>query len=561
MLLERLSAAWNAFKGRRAISVAKQHYISGKISLIDFAQVVGKYDGSKSNFLDGFGLTADMRFVDLQTLQIRSLQLARENGYAAAIFERLETKVINTGLRLRCKPNSDILAGIITEKDLQEWTGNTEALWDVWSRDMRLCSVRGDQVFGTLQRQAFSTAMISGDCLCIIGLNAMGLPVIELVDGINIKSPGLWVPANGNRIVHGVELDKTGREVAYYVENENETLTTPQRIDAWTPRGKRRAWLIRINEGRINEVRGMPLLSVVMQNINELGKYLDSEQRAALVNSYIAMTHTRGDKTPLGSDPLRDAILHKGQAATTETDSTGATSAGTNLTFGRMAPGFLATQLAPGERIEAHATARPNVNFASFAKYCIEFGSAALGIPPEILLLSFNSNYSASRQAVLQMDEKVKKTIDVFAISFTQRVYEMWLDGMVLNGRIVAPGYIESMTDVRRFDIIGAWRNTKWRGLPRNDVDTLKMMKSFQIAIQEGFETRDSISDEWFGTDFDDNIRRLTYENKALLDARGGLYDGVKSAEPQGNDTLAALTDKLDALTEMIASLQGAKPA
>jgi len=563
MFLDRLIGRIRAWRQYRTV---RHEYIRGRVSLFDMLSSVSQYRGDKSNFFDGFGLTTDIRFVDLYTLQIRSLQLARENGYASAIFRRLETKIINTGLRLRCAPSSDILSGIITEEVIQDWTGKTEALWEVWSRDRRLCSVRADKVFATLQREAFMAAMISGDCLCIVGLNDMGLPVIELVDGLNVRQPVTASTIRGHRIVHGVELDGAGREVAYYVENENDIVKTPRRVDAYTPSGMRRAWLVRMTEGRINEVRGLPLLSVVMQNINELGKYLDSEQRAALVNSYVAMTHTRGEQTPVGTDPLKGAMY---KTATVTTQAASGDQPEQKVEFSRMGPGYLATQLAPGETITAHDTKRPNVNFAAFAEHCIKTMSYALEIPPEILMLSFNSNYSASRQSVLQLDEYIKKATQIFTTQFNQPIYELWLDGMVYSGRIVAAMYLRSLYDIRLFDILGAWRMTKWRGLPKTDIDTLKQVKSFVIAIQEGFATRDNIADEYFGSDFDDNVRRLTYENAALKKAQGDLY-GSRGADTgtASNDNsevnaaaVAVLADKLDEILEKIQEMGGGAKA
>lgn len=559
MFLDRLISR---FRSWRNTQVVRHEYTRGRISLFDMLSSMSQYRGDKLNFFDGFGLTADVRFVDLYTLQVRSLQLARENAYASAIFRRLETKIINTGLRLRCAPNSDILSGMISEEQLQAWTGKTEALWEVWGRDRRLCSVRGDKVFSTLQREAFTTAMISGDCLCVIGLNDMGLPVIELVDGLNIRQPITANPSAGHILRDGVELDAAGKEVAYYVETETDILKNAKRISAYTETGMRRAWLVRMGEGRINEVRGMPLLSVVMQNINELGKYLDSEQRAALVNSYIAMSHTRGEQTPIGSDPLKGAMSLSAQVTTQAADGD---TPEKKVEFGRMAPGFLATQLAPGERIEAHDTKRPNVNFAAFAEHCIKTMSYALEIPPEILMLSFNSNYSASRQAVLQLEDYIRKATQIFTTQFNQPIYEIWLDGMVYGGRITAPGYLRSLRDERLFDVLGAWRNTKWRGLPKTDIDTLKQVKSFVLAIQEGFATRDNIADEYFGSDFDDNVRRLTYENEALRKAQGDLYTRNAGGGTASNDesavSAAALADKLDEILSKLESLQGGAKA
>jgi len=84
-----------------------EKYIEAKLSFYDFAS---GYNGDKTGFFSGFGLSRDLTCVDLVTLQYRSLQLSRENPFVAAILGRLVTKVINSGLVLRSNPNSFMLS-------------------------------------------------------------------------------------------------------------------------------------------------------------------------------------------------------------------------------------------------------------------------------------------------------------------------------------------------------------------------------------------------------------------------------------------------------------------
>ena len=151
-------------------NIIKQKIVNGSLNFMNLSSLSSGYAGSKVNFLNGFGLTADLRIVDLRTLQFRSLQMMRENVFASAIFGRLETKVINTGLRLRCMPPSEILGSFMTDDELQEWSGNTERLFEVWCKDKRLVSLAGKYTFGQLQRLAYKCALLSGDCLVIISI-------------------------------------------------------------------------------------------------------------------------------------------------------------------------------------------------------------------------------------------------------------------------------------------------------------------------------------------------------------------------------------------------------
>ena len=506
----------------KKINKIKNQFISGSAGFLDLSMISSGFNGDKVNFFNGFGLTADLRIIDLRLLQFRSLQLLRENSFANSIFGRLETKVINTGLRLRSTPPSEILSFFLTDNELQEWSGNTEKLFEVWSKDKRLVSFSGKYTFGQLQRIVYRTALLSGDCLIILSINKLGLPVIELVDGINIASPFI---SDSKNIVHGVELDTNGQEIAFHVIVDNYG-NKFKRISAFTVKGQRRAWLVRATETRIDDIRGLPLLSVVMQNINEIGKYMDSEQRAALVNSYVAVVHNVSEKAP-SNNPFSKAALNS--------DSVTNATTGDSADFKKMQPGFFATKLSAGETISSFDTKRPNVNFGPFVEFVIKTIAHALEIPPEVLLLEFDSNFSASRQAKLDFNDYVQKAISIFSESFCQPVYNEWLTGMILTNQINSPGYIDSLINLKDWAVLGAWRSAVWRGLPNKSVDELKQVKALEIISSMGWMTNTQIADEYFGTDYSDNVRKLLKEREA---------NGI--VKNNSNDIIEEMSNKLD---------------
>ncbi len=482
-------------KENKAQKQAVNNFI--KNSSVSFFDFVSAYDGDKAGMFSGFGLTRDPRFIDYQTIRIRSVQLLRENGYASAIIGRFLTKTINSGLHLRSQPPESILDKYVDSDYLSDWTTQAEYLWNIWSKDKRLVTETGQKTFKQLERQAFLTAMLSGDCLVIKTTDPKtGLPKFQLVDGMNVVDPLIY---NADRdILHGVEFDSKGREITYFVEDSTFNVKP---VKAYDRNGNRRAWLVKMSTTRIDERRGLPLLSVILQNLNELGKYMDSEQRAALVNSYVAMVHTKSEKAPLKPNPLKNS----GENVTNPDTSS-------SLKYKQMQPGYLATNLAPGEEVKSFDTSRPNVNFAKFAENCIKTMAISLGIPPECLLLEFNSNYSASRAAIQEFADRVKEVTFVFTSDFNDTAYHAWLDGMILTGKIKAPAYILSLIDVNKFEILGAWRACSWRGLPKSNIDGLKMVKELQIAKSEGFLTGEDIADAYYDNNYSENLRQLKKE-------------------------------------------------
>ncbi len=455
----------------------------------------------------------------------------RENPYASAVFGRLETHVINAGMQLSPSPSYDVLAPYTDEEALQNWATRTAELFRIWGEDKRLVTVSRDATFNQLQRKVFRAAMCSGDCLVVFGVSEVtGLPVIEVVDGINVRND--WAPfaENGNPITNGVETDKaTGQVVAYYVENELDMMKTPIRVPVYRG-GIRTAWLVKISDGRIGENRGLPILSVVMQNINELGKYLDSEQRAALVNSYIAMIHTRAPKQAPVGNVLKGAIV--GETSVTDDNGT--------ATFRRMQPGFFMTNLNDGEKIEPYDTKRPTISFSPFVETCLKTISFGLGIPPELLMLSFNSNYSASAQAINEMQNHTKQAQSIFVASFLQPIYDQWLTGMILTGKIKAENYLATMYDPRYFDVIGAWRSAQWIGLPKSELSVERMVNALSTAVDRNWANDKDIAKQYFGTDVETNIR---INNK---------YRASRADNPAKAPAPEELSAKIDTLIKMM---------
>ena len=66
----------------------------------------------------------------------------------------------------------------------------------------------------------------------------------------------------GNKIKNGVEVDKNGRHIAYYVLDDD---GKEQRIKAFDDKGTLYAWLAYSNKVRIGSTRGYSILGAIMQ--------------------------------------------------------------------------------------------------------------------------------------------------------------------------------------------------------------------------------------------------------------------------------------------------------
>ncbi len=508
----------------KVAKIAKENFIKGAVSFFDFLNSYHGYSGDKIDFnFGGFGKTRASNNLNLYGLQTKSEQLYNENPYAASIVNRIVTKTVNAGYGLRSTPIKKVL-NFLPENFLKEFKETSEALFWLWSEDRRLVSIQEDKTFGEIQSLAMKSSLIFGDCLCINYYNkATGLPVVELIEGKHIRSPYL-----SRNIIDGIEYNPKGQIEAYHVAEVN-VITGEEkfkRVLAKDRSGKVRAWLVKSGNSRVNNARGIPLLAVVLQNLNDVGRYLDSEQRAALVNSYVAVVHQKDADMP-------DNVERFLAAGTDHTVTVQEDTVTKDLNFKKINPGFFATNLERGESIKSFDTSRPNVNFGTFTDIVTKPMFYVHGIPPEVLKMEYNSNYSASRAAIIDFETTVREKNYYFNGSLSAPIYHNWLDMMILKGEIKAPGYIEAINNVGKWPIVGAYRSHIWRGLPKINIDGFKQAKENEINVRMGLTTCEQIADEQFGTDYLTNMeqRRVEAKLEKEIDDIKGVNDGNISAE------------------------------
>jgi len=496
--------------------------IHQKISQTFVNSLIGSiFDGEK--FPGGFGATNGYEVVDYWTLRERSVQLFTDNIYASGLIKRLITNVINTGLSLEATPAGDILGK--DDDFINDWSENTETLYRLWGQNKELVDWKQKETDGGLQAQAKKTALLSGDCLVVLRTSRQtGLPVTELIDGRHVQQPtGDFLSGalgRGNTVQHGVEIDSNGRHVAFFVKQKKGLEEKFVRIPVKGPKsGRKIAWLLYGSKRLLDDVRGVPLLGIVLQSLREIDRYRDAEQRAAAVNAFLAM-FIRKDSNKPGTRPLSGEAVRKDTAEVTDGD--GSTR---DYQMSKWLPGMAMDELAQGEEPVSFDTKRPNVNFAVFEAAILSAIAWANEIPPEILKLAFNSNYSASRMADSEFKIFLNKERSDFADNFTIPRYKEWLVGMVLTDRIQADGLLEAWRDPAKFEIFGAWTDSDWAGAIKPHIDPLKEVNAKIKMVEAGFITRDRASKELTGMKFTRVAKQLKRENQQILEANQVLID------------------------------------
>lgn len=496
------------------------------------------HDGSK--FPGGYGVT-QLLTADYWTLRARSAQLFETNLYARGVIRRLVTNVINTGLSLEAEPEEAILG--YDEDELSEWSETVETRFQLWCDRPLLCDQAELRTFGALQAEAYREALIEGDVLVVLRQDPRtGLPRLQLIKGSNVRTPWDAKPQGANEIKHGVEVDPSGRHVAFYVAQKD---GTSKRIPAVGEKsGRRLAWLVYACDKHMDDVRGKPLLSLILQSLQEVDRYRDSTQRKATILAmlaiYIAKTQDKLSSLPFsGSGAARHGETQ--EAAAFERVAR----------FSEQFPGGVIEELAPGEEPKAFKVDGSVESYGEFEEAIIQAVAWALEIPPEILTLSFNSNYSASQAALNEFKMYLNTVRTLLGDGLCKPIYVEWLIAECTSRRTDAPGLLESWRDLSLYDVFAAWTTCDWSGQIKPAVDLTKLVAAYAAAIAEGFIDRARATRELFGLKHSKIVKRLKRENTELAEAlevlakieaakkapqQDGGEAGKKSAAGQGED-------------------------
>ena len=446
-----------------------------------------KYPGS-------FGPTKLYDFVDYWTLRERSLQLFKENPYAIGIIRRIIRNEIFTGI----VPDATPLANIIWPDmdDVERTKLATEigemltTNFNLYGDDHEVFDYKKQQTFGEFQAQVRMEALLCGDGIVISRINPVtNLPCWEWINGNHIKTPMEYTPPEGYIIKHGVEMDMTGRHVAYHVQRIINGELQSYRVPVYGPQsGRIQAKMVYGTERIIDDVRSVPILACMLYMLKDVDRYRDAEQRAAVVNAMLPMFIKRPSSSSLGSRPTAAFTV---PAGTPPPPVNGIVDAPKPPNVAGMVPGTILDDLAPGEEPVSFNTNRPNVNYKAFEEAILDVFCWVLEIPPEIGVMKFTSSFSASRQANNEFDIYLKYRTYKNAKDFCQLIYREFVIQAVLTGQLQLPGFIFALIDPKAWRKKDAWLNCAWSGISRPSVNMLQDVKAAKEAIDLGISTWD----------------------------------------------------------------------
>lgn len=487
-------------------------------------------------FVNGFGAT-QLQLIDYWSLRNRSIQLYNENIYAEGLINRFITNIINTGLTLEAKPVASILG--VDQESLNEWTDDVEARFTMYCNNPQLVDYYGEKTLSQLQVQRELQALVEGDVLVVHHFDTKtNLPKIQLISSNCIQSPldGENGVADGHYVEYGVEFDVKGREVAYHVLKEDGKYARYPRVGARS--GRRVANLYRPGKRIMGQARGMPLIGNVLQSLREIDRYRDSVQRKALATSFLALAVEK-DADTIGAKPLASAASRSSNISSKDGSY--------KLNLKDFNPGVFIDDMPAGHKIKMMGSDGTDLSFGDFEAAIINSVAWSKGMPPEILKMSFGSNYAASKQATAEFNMFLDSERTATTTTNDQPLYKEWLYVEVVKGNIKAPGMVESWNDPNKHALVGAWTQSDWSGSVKLNADFVKEVQGWKLAVESTFATNEMACKALFGKKHNLIVKQLEHENAKVALANEALGDFAEKRQTgiiQDNESDAGNTEQ-----------------
>lgn len=455
---------------------------------------------------------------DLVNLRSRSRDLVRNTPIATGAVALATSNVVGTGLSLQPTIDYEFLG--LDETAAAKWAIATKREWQLFANSKE-ADITRHLNFYQLQSLVYRSRMESGDIFVLtpsLRRNSVYELTLQLVEADRVCNEGN--KANTGNLVDGIELDEYGAPVMAHILREHPgTLRMKNmkwdKVPFYGENGRRNVLHI-YKQFRPGQVRGVPDFAPIIEPLKQLGRYTEAELQAAVTSGMFAMFSK--------IDPEAFGEIFNDDAQKTIID-------GAKKWDGAIDNGGRVVNLLPGEEIQTVNPARPNAEFDPFVQAIIRQIGMALEIPYEVLIMHYQSSYSAARAAMLNAWRTWRIQRDWMATDLCQPIYELWLEEAVAKNRIQAPGFFSDPA------IRAAWSAAQWIGDGPGSLDPTKEVQAAQDRVDMGISTLEAESILHDGGDWESKHRQRVKENNLRKEAGLVVEKRPAQAEQPAQDS------------------------
>lgn len=477
--------------------------------------LVDVFDGEKSQ--GELGAVYDT-LPDHLKLRLRAYDANLKTDIIKIITGKFFKWVVGSGLKLQSEPNETVLEMFGATEDFSKFKRECEALFNVYSSSDYSDYSEQDDLHQKAY-EAFSCAFLGGDVLCILRLDEVG-PNIQVIDGQRVEDPLLDAKKDeGNKIHHGVEVDKRGKHVAYWVKKEKDDGSIEhKRVKARNENGNLVAWMIYGDKHRIDHYRGIPKISSILEKVDKLDRFVEASVKKAeeTANVIYAFKHNTNST---GENILTESLVSKKNNGDGVKEDIFEKNGKIANNFKQSVNGQV-LNLTPDSDLTALSTEN-ETTFENFFRAVFVCLAASVDMPEEVALQKYEQSYSSSRAAINGWEHLVeiyrKKMVSK---KFYQPFYRFWLEWCILTDKIKSNGFLKA-----RFNgdllTVEAYFGARFTGKKMPHIDPLKEAKAIRTMLGEDktpLISREQGAELLGVGDYNENIKKLSEEETSLPD-------------------------------------------
>lgn len=478
----------------------------GESSLFDHRSYGGKY----AYGIPGTGIGRLMSHADLRT---NARERYHETSQARCLVDRFVDTVVGQGLQLEPTPKAEIIG--ISNDEAEVWARDVAARFTLWANNKA-------------QHRAENLSFVQAQSVCVRALELDGESFTRLFysPDAGLLNPLQFELINANQIAgaaytdtgaatvsrvinDGIERDARGRNIRYsiWIENQGGGF---QKV-AIPARGEKSGRVFMLH-GFVpdypGQLRGFSRLGHAIQDFLNITNFEQAQVGKAINQSNLAFISENADQTP--GQPLAGFAGNAGRPNGLPSEpSTGNNSMTTSLLDSmanfKMPGAAWVVTAKKGDTIKPVPNTAPSDTYEKFIDGLMGYLSASRGMPLEVLKMSFNSNYSASRAAILLFWRVIYKVREEIASDLLNPIYTAWLTEEIAAGNIKAPGWYNP-------SIRAAWLECNWIGESAPDIDPVKTAEAVELRLRMGHTTNEREARIHNGSDAEANRRKLRSE-------------------------------------------------
>lgn len=409
----------------------------------------------------------------------KARHLERNSESVNSILKALKRDIVGRGFSLQ-----------VRTKDT-DWNNAVEDLWREWCRPGN-CDITGKYSLTEILKMIVQRKFVDGAAIILKTYDkTRAIPFqLQLIEVDDLEGPMDKMKAeNGNLIVDGVEIDKNGKHVAYWLSQYDYaqmTAAPPKRYEASQV-------FYLANYTRPSDIREVTELARSLNSDKDLDEFFEAVVFKQKINAAVAAWITSPkDSMMIGNSRINT----QGQQGTPEAK--------------RLVPGSV-QYLDPGQDVK---TLVPNGQASELREFSVASQrkiAASHGLSYEITSRDVSQvNYSSARQNLLEDWKEFEAEQSFLVEHFLDFVFEEVIKSANLSGAIKTPkDYETSPSKYLKHEFIGC--GMPWIDPNKEASANTEMLNSGQTTLKDIYAKK--------GKDWEEEIAQLALEKQAMKQA------------------------------------------